>query len=172
MPPTLQRKESLNMPNCQICNIPLQRNTAGNYKCRTCGFIYKPGQTTPLLQNYIKQQLGPAENDGLDPDQRTFIDRIMQSIIPIHADYTEEAKSNLHKVQQRYRQRLIDVFNGKGTFDKWFQQTRTTLGIHAVDLTRKICESLEGLQSLDARQMRQQWEQALQEIVSSYKPGV
>ena len=75
-------------------------------------------------------------------------------------------------MRQEYRQALRDVFNGKGTFDKWFEKTRRTLGFHAVDLTRIIYDSLEGLASTEARQMRAQYGEALQNLINSYKPTV
>lgn len=161
------------MNNCPTCGSTLKRDPSGLFKCGVCGFNYKPGQTTPLLQSYVpKRQITPANQNPSDVDQTTFINRIIDKIVPLHADYTSPVKKKLSAVRQQYRQGLIDVFNGKGTFDKWFEKTRRTLGFHAVDLTRIIYESLEGLTSTEARQMRQQWAQALQDLVNSYKPTV
>jgi hypothetical protein len=111
-----------------------------------------------------------TNKDDADVDQTTFITRIIDRIVPLHADYTPGIKHKLQVVRQQYRQGLKDVFNGKGTFGKWFEKTRRTLGFHAVDLTRIIYDSLEGLASTEARQMRDQWGQALQDLINSYKP--
>jgi len=159
------------MTMCPTCRTPLKRDTTGLLRCNICGFNYKPGQLTPLLQGYTpKRQIMAANRDDADVDQTTFINRVIDRIVPLHADYTPEAKKKLHVVREQYRQGLKDVFNGKGTFNKWFEKTRRTLGYHSVDLTRILYESLEGLTSTEARQMREQWGQALQDLINSYKP--
>ena len=161
------------MPNCPTCGSQLKRDVTGLLHCPVCGFNYKPGQNTPLLQSYIpKRQITATNKDNADIDQTTFINRIIDRIVPLHADYTPDIKKKLQLVRQQYRQALIDVFNGKGTFDKWFEKTRRTLGFHSVDLTKIIYESLEGLLSTEARQMRAQYGEALQNLINSYKPTV
>jgi len=159
------------MSNCSTCGSQLKRDPTGLLHCAVCGFNYKPGQSTPLLQSYVpRRQITAVNKDGGDVDQTTFTTRVIDRIVPLHADYTPEIKKKLQNVRQQYRQGLQDVFNGKGTFDKWFEKTRRTLGFHAVDLTRIIFESLEGLASTEARQMRQQYGEALQDLINSYKP--
>ena len=65
----------------------------------------------------------------------------------------------------------MDVFEGKTTLDKWFNKTRRDLGKHAIDLTQILYDSLEGLQSKEAREMRAQYGQALQDIRAQYNPN-
>jgi len=159
--------------SCSTCGSRLKRDDTGLLHCPVCGFNYKPGQNRPLLQSYVpKRQIIAANKDDADVDQTTFIDRVIDKIVPLHADYTPDIKKKLQLVRQQYRQGLKDVFNGKGTFDKWFEKTRRTLGFHSVDLTRIIYESLEGLLSTEARQMRAQYGEALQNLINSYKPTV
>jgi hypothetical protein len=161
------------MPTCPTCRSPLKRDPTGLLRCNICGFVYKPGQTTPLLQGYIpKRQIRASNKDNGDVDQTTFIDRVIDRIIPLHQDYTPEAKRKLTNVRHQYRQGIKDVFNGKKSFNKWYEKTRKTLGIHEIDLTRILYESLEGLTSVEARQMREQWGQALQDRINSYNPTV
>lgn len=53
---------------------------------------------------------------------------------------------------------------GKGDLTKWFNKTRNELGLHAINLSTILYESLEGLRSKDAQELRGQFAEHLQRL--------
>lgn len=159
------------MPNCRTCGSPLSRSPDGLLRCKVCGFTFKPNQNQPLLANYVPKAMAPIQVPDADHDLRVFINRVGEKVVPIHADYTPAIKKSLTYTRSRVKKELAAVFGGKQTFDKWFTKTRRDLAIHQIDLTQILYDSLEGLQSREARDMRKQYEQALLAIKASYNPA-
>jgi len=108
----------------------------------------------------------------VENDIQLFIDRVTQRVVPIHEDYNPDVKRKLQAVRQRYRKELVDVFNGKNSLKKWFNRTRRDMGLHQIDLTRILYESLKGLKSSEARDLRNHYAQTLQTMVSTYRPSI
>jgi uncharacterized Zn finger protein (UPF0148 family) len=157
------------MAICPTCGLPLQRGTDGLLKCEVCGFKFKPNQNTPLLSAYTPKT-SPIEIPDADRELQIFIERVVDKLVPIHNDYNPTIKKSLIQTRQKVRQQLSAVFDGKETLDKWFTRTRRDLGVHQIDLTQILFDCLEGLRSGEAREMRAQYEQALQTIKASYHP--
>lgn len=156
---------------CSTCGSPLQRDSSGLLKCSICGLLYPRGQNKPLLKNYVKTQITPQEKIvEIDQDQTTFINRVCERLIPIADDYLPDTRKKLLAVQEECRRELIKVFNGKEPIEKWFNRTRTNLGLHTIDLTKILYTSLEGLKSEEAKALRNQYAQALQRITTAYNP--
>jgi len=156
------------MSNCPTCRTRLAR-VGGLLKCQICGFTYKPGQSTPLLSGFAPKPLTPKVATA-DAELETFINRVAQKLVPIYKDYSPENKKALQTGQTKIKQQLHDVFNGKDNLEKWFNRTRRDLGKHAIDLTQILHDSLEGLQTKEARDMRAQYGEALQAIQAQYNP--
>jgi len=159
------------MPTCPTCGLSLTRGSNGLLKCGVCGFSYKPNQRTPLLSTYAPKS-APIQIPDADQDLQVFVERVMGKLVPIHSDYSTAIKKSLAETQQKIRKDLLDVFSGKQNLYKWFTKTRRLLGLHQIDLTQILYDSLEGLQSREAREMRLQYEQALRAIQQSYRPNM
>jgi hypothetical protein len=156
------------MATCPTCHLPLTRS-GGFLKCQTCGFTYKPGQSTPLLSGYAPKPLIPKAATA-DMELQTFISRVAKKLMPVYKDYSPEVKKQLFANQNKIKQELNAVFEGKETLTKWFNRTRQNSSKHAIELTQILYDALEGLQSQEAKTMRAQWEQALQAIQAQYNP--
>jgi hypothetical protein len=118
------------------------------------------------------EQPTPPKKPAVEDDMETFIDRVAEKLIPIHDDYTPDIRTKLNFQRQRIRRELEDVFNGKQTLDQWFTKTRRELGIHQIDMTKILYESLQGLKSKEARTLRIQYAQALQKLIGAYNPPI
>ena len=162
------------MSSCSACGSPLVRDSSGFLKCSTCGLLYPHGQTKPHLQNYAKPpnvELPTAkEEEPQDPDMIVFVNRVAQKLIPVSDEHLPEIKAKLSTVRNQYRKELKEVLNGKESMEKWFNRTRRNLGLHAIDLTKILYESLEGLNSVEAKNLRMEYEKALQRIIGVYRP--
>ena len=139
--------------------------------CPACGFNFKPNQTTPLLSKFTPKAM-PIEIPDADKDLETFIQRVVDKLVPIHADYSPANKKALTETRTKIQGEIEAVFNGKQTLEKWFIKTRKMLGIHQIDFTKILYDSLEGLRSKEAREMRTQYAEALTTLQQSYKPPV
>jgi hypothetical protein len=159
------------MAPCPTCGQQLKRLDGGLLKCSICGFSFKPKQTTPLLSGYAPKALA-AKIPSADRELTVFINRVAQKLMPIYNDYDIKTKNLLMKNRAQIIKELNNVFDGKEPLEKWFTRTRRTYGKHTIDLTKILYDSLEGLKSKEAREMRQQYEQALQTIQNQYNPNV
>lgn len=75
------------------------------------------------------------------------------------------------KNRAQIEKELTTVLDGKEPYDKWFNRTRRNYGKHTIDMTKILYDSLEGLRSKEAQEMRAQYEQALQTVQSQYSAG-
>jgi len=134
-------------------------------------FLRKKNLVGPVMEIEQKEpQSPPPQQPTVDDDMQIFIDRVAEALIPIHNDYTPDIRTKLHTQRQRIRRELEAVFNGKQTLDQWFTKTRQELGIHQIDMTRKLYDALKGLKSKEARTLRMQYAQALQRLIGTYNP--
>jgi len=147
---------------CPTCGSPLIRE--GNlFKCPICGLLYLPKQNKPLLKNYAKLtiQTQPAKTEEeLTSDQIIFINRVAQALAPT-IGLTGEAYKRCRKIQEQYREELRQVFQGKKDFNEWFNQKRTERGLHLYTFTKMIHDCLDGLDSPEARSLREQYAETI-----------
>lgn len=106
---------------------------------------------------------------SIDPDMETFITRVVETLIPVHADYSAQAKASLLANRKKYREGLLNVLNGRGSLERWFNRTRNELGLHAITLTKILYESLKGLRNKDARMLRAQFGETLSTMSQIYQ---
>lgn len=156
------------LPPCPTCRQPLKR-ADGLLKCGTCGFSFKPKQTTPLLSGYAPKALA-AKIPNADQELTVFINRVAQKLMPIYNDYDIKMKNTLMANRTKIVKELNAVFEGKDSLDRWFTRTRRNYGKHAIDMTKILYDSLNGLRSTEARQLRNQYEQALHAVQAQYNP--
>jgi len=152
--------------SCSACGSPLTRDSSGLLKCSICGLLYPRGQNKPLLKDYAKVdiQVKPVKTEEeLTIDQIIFINRIAQTLAPTTGLYGDNYK-RAAKVQNKYREELREVFQGKRDFNEWFDQKRTERGLHIVTLSRMIYDALEGLESPEAKSLREQYAETIKRI--------
>ena len=134
-------------------------------------FLHARNLVGPIMEETRAVEAGSPE-PVVENDIQLFIDRVTQRVVPIHEDYNPNVKRKLQAVRQRYRKELTNVFNGKTSLKKWFNQTRRDIGLHQIDLTRILYESLKGLKSSEAKALRNHYAQTLQTIASTYRPPI
>lgn len=137
-------------------------------------FLINRKIVSPLIEEIeeeqqIAQPKPAAAPAPLDQDMQTFIDRVTERLIPIHADYAPQVKKNLAQNRERYKNELIAILNGRGNLTKWFNKTRNELGLHAVTLTKIMYESLRGLRSKEAKELRLLYGETLQSLSQMYQ---
>jgi len=96
----------------------------------------------------------PTEPIIITPDQWTFIFRVAEALIPV-AGYSPEIKKKLLKTREMYRLGLEKVFREQTDFEAWFTDTRQKMGIREVELMEIVYDALEGLHSLEAKELRE-----------------
>ena len=93
--------------------------------------------------------------DELDKDMAVFVKRVAEALTPVEGYEDDEAfKQRLFKVRETYIQELTDCFTGKEDFDKWYDATKTSLGMHPTEMARVMYNALEGLSSPEAIQFQ------------------
>lgn len=112
----------------------------------------------------------PTEMSNADRDLLLFAQRVADKLIPNINDYEPKIKAQLTEVRNGYVQELMGVFEGKEPMEKWFQRTKSDRGLHELDLMQMLYESLEGLQSQEARDMKKQYAEALAAMSKAYRP--
>lgn len=106
-------------------------------------------------------EMSIVSESGLSSDMATFIRRVAEALVPIDVYDDRAARARALKVRQDVRMELTDVFDGKVKFDDWFNRTRQNLNLHALELSQILYDSLEGLKSDEAQQLREHYGQAL-----------
>jgi alpha-L-arabinofuranosidase len=121
----------------------------------------------PIMQETeeIEAKRKPAP-PTLEPDMQTFIDRVAERLTPLEG-LDQTGKLRALNVREQFRRELTDVFLGKQDWNKWFDKTKTTLGLHTVTFMKMLYQCLEGLRSPEAQSLRQDYEAALARIRTS-----
>lgn len=104
-----------------------------------------------------------SETNGLSSDMLTFISRVAERLAPTKG-LNPEAKARCLKVQEQFRRELVEVFQGKRNFSEWYDQKKTDLGLHHYTFMKILYESLEGLKSPKAQELREQYAQTLRRM--------
>jgi len=160
------------MENCRVCGGQVAKVEEGFFKCQLCGQYFRESPTGPFpryevvstLERLTAHEAGvetAAGGEGLSADMLIFITRVAERLAPT-IGLDEESAARARQVQEQFRRELVDVFQGKGSFNKWFDKTRTNLGLHTIEFMRILHESLEGLRSDEAKELREEYGQALQ----------
>lgn len=136
-------------------------------------FLLNRKIVSPLTEDFEEQREvtrpKPAAPTPVEDEMQTFIDRVTERLIPIHQDYPAHIKKRLLDNRKRYRRELLDILNGKGKIEKWFDKTRNELGLHAITLTTILYESLKGLKSKEAKELRLLYGETLQSLSHMYQ---
>jgi len=160
------------MAVCKFCGGVILEVSPGFFKCvGLCGQYVRENPRGPLpklevvstLERLTAHEAGveTTGGEGLSADMLIFITRVAEGIAPT-TGLDEESAARARKVQEQFRRELVDVFQGRGSFNKWFDRTKTNLGLHSQKFMKILYESLEGLRSDEAKELRQQYGQAIQ----------
>lgn len=161
------------MDVCRFCGGPVLEVLPGFFKCiGLCGQYFRDEARGPLPKLEVVSTLArltaheagvetTAAGEGLSADMLIFITRVAERLAPT-IGLDEESAVRARQVQDRFRRELVDIFQGKGNFKKWFERTRTNLGLHTHDFMTVLYESLHGLKSSEAQELREQYGEAMQ----------
>jgi hypothetical protein len=158
------------MSLCPNCRVPTTRQPTGLYKCQICGFLFKPGQSTPLLNKYVPQNGALMKSQG-DQDLEAYIEKLTRKLLPIYTDYPQNIKDISYANRKKIKEAFLKVTEGKMSFKKWFEWIHTNLGKHPVDLAKILVQCTDGLNSPEIKEFRQGAEQFNQYIASMYNAG-
>lgn len=92
---------------------------------------------------------------GLSTDMRTFVEKVGYKLMPGDA-----------RMRRKYRMGLEETLLGRGAFNDWFNNTGVDLGISSYNLLKILYDSLEGLSSSEARQLKQEYQAAMHKMAS------
>lgn len=123
----------------------------------------------PLTQQNIEEtykQTRPQLPPAIEPDMQAFINRVAERLTPLEG-LDSAGKMRALNVREQFRKELTNVFLGKQDWNKWFDKTKTTLGLHTVIFMKMLYQCLEGLRSPEARSLRADYEAALARIRTS-----
>jgi len=121
-------------------------------------------QTQNIEEAY--HQTRPALPVAIEPDMQTFINRVAERLTPLKG-LDQTGKLRALNVREQFRRELTHVFLGKQDWNKWFDKTKTTLGLHTVIFMKMLYQCLEGLRSPEAQTLRADYEAALARIRTS-----
>jgi len=151
------------MPKYQKGGIP---NPATNYWTE---FLKNMNLIGPMMEQNIEEaykQTRPPLPPAIEPDMQTFINRVAEHLTPL-TGLDSAAKLRALNVREQFRKELTNVFLGKEDWNKWFDRTRTQLGLHTVIFMQILYRCLEGLRSSEARNLRADYEAALARLRTS-----
>lgn len=171
------------MEGCRFCGGLVLEVSPGLFKCiGLCGQYFKEGAEGPLPKIEVATTLDKLRaheagvettttslEGGLSADMLIFINRVAERLVPTEG-LTHEMTEQVKKVQNQFRRELTEVIQGKQDFNKWFNKTKTNLGLHAYKLTTTLYESLAGLKSPEAQELLMQYGEALQRLGRAYQP--
>jgi len=151
------------MPKYQKGRIP---NPPTNYWTE---FLKNMNLIGPMMEQNIEEaykQTRPSLPPAIEPDMQTFINRVAERLTPL-TGLDQTGKIRALNVREQFSKELTDVFLGKQDWNKWFDKTRTNLGLHTVTFMKILYQCLEGLISKEARSLRADYEVALARIRTS-----
>ena len=105
--------------------------------------------------------------EQLSRDMLVFSYRVAERLTSLDG-LGPEARDRALKIRETYRQQLQNVFLGREDFQDWFTRTRTERGLHLIDFTKILYESLQGLRSPETRALREQYAETLTKLKSAY----
>lgn len=149
--------------NCKKCGTPLIAIVPSElYRCPIDGLYHhiRPRRNITSLKSLPKAEVTTESSFGLSEDQLIFINRVSQRLTPLQG-LNPTARARALKIREQFRKELTNVFLGKQDFNKWYDQTRSKLGLHNTTFMQLLYESLEGLKSPECQNLRQEYENVL-----------
>ena len=164
---------------CKACGNPLIQVIENRlYRCSVCGLYYRVRDQTGVLpltlggQELEKTELGQAvviQGSDVDKELEIFISRVAERLAPIEG-LDAQASTRALRVQRQFHRELTDVLSGKQNFDKWFNETAVTLGLHTLTFIEILRQCLEGLQSQEVKKLRIEYDEYLNKLQRAYTP--
>jgi hypothetical protein len=111
--------------------------------------------STPPLKMEITDSSAPLRGD-----MKTFAERVVNALCPPEKRY---APIIVKEVKTIY-----DVLAERKDFSEWFNKVRQILSIKNYQLAQILYDSLEGLTSQEARQLREEWYSFIQAQMKGY----
>ena len=124
--------------------------------------LIKLGYKLPYLQpeQIAVQPTAPPEPES--NDLKIFIQRVAEKLtVPANIQLTPIEQARVKKVQEEIKRGLIDVLEGRRELGDWFTETRKNFNLKSYELAQILYESLEGLRSREAQELRDHWFQFL-----------
>lgn len=112
-------------------------------------------KTSPFNKKETFQPIAEGSAE-LTSDQWRFIHRVAEALVPV-AGYSPDIKKKLIRTREIYRKGLEDVFKEKRDFKEWFTDTRRKCAIREVELMDILHECLQGLQSKESQELKEQF---------------
>lgn len=92
----------------------------------------------------------PAEEESLaDREMKIFVERVVNTLCPPEKGYSPRLVADVRK--------LYDVLEGKLDLKEWFTNVKQALSLKPYELAAVLYESLDGLKSEEAKQLREEW---------------
>jgi len=151
---------------CKVCGAPLSTIVEGELmRCPVDKLYYhiRPKRRITSLTALPKAEVTTESSFGLSQEQLVFIDRVSQKLTPLQG-LNPTGRARALKIREQFRKELTNVFLGKQDFNKWYDETRTKLGLHNTTFMQLLYECLEGLKSTECQQLRQEYENALRQM--------
>jgi hypothetical protein len=99
-----------------------------------------------------------SSETGFSSEILTFIERVADKLTnPKGLPLTPEQQARVDKVKEQIRKDLLDVLEGRKDLAEWFTTTRQNFNLKSYELAEIIYQSLEGLRSKEAQDLRDQW---------------
>ncbi len=129
-------------------------------------FLRKMNLVGPIMEEaeeITRQAVKRPPPPSLEPDMETFINRVAEKVAsaPESITLTPAEQMRLNQARQEIKNSLRDVLNGKTPLNEWFTKTRQQFNLRSYELAQIMYESLDGLKSREAKDLRDQWFQFL-----------
>jgi len=127
--------------------------------------LEKMGLVGPLTAEAEHFQLAqtPTSQKPLSDEMEIFITRVAEKVAraPEGITLTPEEQMRLNRARQEIKDGLRDVLNGKASLGDWFTKTKQQHNLKSYELAQIMYESLDGLKSREAQDLKEQWFQFL-----------
>ena len=147
-------------PVCHKCGNPLITVIPGQLlRCSVCNLYHhiRPDaraasqtETMPTLTSTpstetAKTSFAPA----VKGDMKVFAERVIATLCPPEQGYSPVVVKEVRKI--------YDVLEEKEDFAEWFTKVRQMLSLKNYQLAKTLYDSLEGLKSQEAKELKEQW---------------
>jgi len=123
---------------------------------------------TQTQQQYLSKE--PELPTQLHPDMIEWAHRVAEALVPLEKVFAPEDRKIQIQKRQQLRTELRNALIGKTDFNKWFDETKTRFSIRLPEYVKIFYESLEGLHSREAEELRQQYGEWLERVNREYTP--
>jgi hypothetical protein len=102
----------------------------------------------------------PEKPTSITGEMKVFAERVIYALCAPDKGYAP--------VIVREVKGIYEVLDGRKEFDEWFTKVRQALGLKNYQLAKVLYDCLEGLKSMEATQLREQWYGFLQAEMKGY----